>query len=310
MNPAIICALICSVLLTPSADGKDAKSSLGQKAPTSMEELDNQKRLRPEYVVNIRIIEDRREELHQIITATGEVQVPYLGLTKAEDLTCRELAYKIKTGLEKEYFKVATVLITCNFKPFEPYHIPESKSASSLKMPASMAELDRLKPIEIGHVITIRVVEDKRAALQQVVSVTGMIQAPYLGALNAEGLTCREVADNIKAGLEKDFFRTATVLVLDCGEHVPSECALEFAVVFGAVTKEGKYDLSQQDTTVSNLLNQTGGYNGKRTPPRIYIIRKTPQGNKRLLVNTRAVFVEKRPEYDLFLRPDDFVIVE
>jgi hypothetical protein len=34
------------------------------------------------------------------------------------------------------------------------------------------------------------------------------------------------------------------------------------------------------------------------------------QINKRFLVNTKAASIKKRSEYDLFLRPDDVVIVE
>jgi len=82
-------------------------------------------------------------------------------------------------------------------------------------------------------------------------------------------------------------------------------------IVFGFVSKQGKYKLTDdQELTVSGLLHLAGGTISKNKVPKIAIIRKTPQGNKRILVNTKAILVEKRGEYDLFLRPDDVVIVE
>ncbi len=188
----------------------------------------------------------------------------------------------------------------------------EKTKAVPMKMPTSMAETDNLKPIEKGHVITIQILEDKREALQQVVAVTGEIQAPYLGKLKAEGFTCREVANEIKAGLEKEFFKEATVLVLDEGKHVDGPCLdLEFVVALGAIQRQGKYDLPvDQDTTVSAFLKRAGGYTGKNALPKIRVIRKTPQGNKSIQVNSKAVLGKEQPEYDLFLRPYDVMIVE
>lgn len=188
----------------------------------------------------------------------------------------------------------------------------DGKSAPVLKMPTNMEEIDSLKPISKGHIVTIQILEDKRAALQQVVAVTGEIQAPYLGLLKAEGLTCREVANQIKVGLEKKFFKEATVLVLDEGEHIDGPCLdLEFVVAFGAIQRQGKYDLPlDRVTTVSSLVIRAGGCTGIHGPPKIRVIRKTPQGNKTILVNTKALLGEKRSEYDISLRPYDVMIVE
>lgn len=62
--------------------------------------------------------------------------------------------------------------------------------------------------------------------------------------------------------------------------------------------------------TVSELIRLAGGHTSQKAVPKIQIVRKTPQGNKRILVNAKAILIQKRSEYDLFLRRDDFVIVE
>lgn len=176
--------------------------------------------------------------------------------------------------------------------------------------------LDDVKKIEVGNLITIQILEDERDAIQQYVAVTGEIQAPYLGLTKAVGLTCRTLACQLKNGLEKSLFKEATVTVTcDFKPHKCEDCSLEFdystVVALGKVSKTGKYLLPDNtDMTVAGLLELAGGTISQKKIPAILIVRKTPQGNKRILVNARAVLTEKRSEYDLFLRRDDVVIVE
>lgn len=185
-----------------------------------------------------------------------------------------------------------------------------------VKTLTSIDVLDNVKKIEIGNVITIRFMEDKRDALQQNVAVTGEIQAPYLGLVRAAGLTCRELAFKLKTELEKSFFKEATVLVTldalgDYSKRIVCPDLVPFVVAFGSIAKQGKFDLASiPDHKLSGLLKLAGGHTSKRSVPKIQIIRKTPMGNKRILVNTKAVLIEKNSAYDLFLRRDDVVIVE
>lgn len=116
---------------------------------------------------------------------------------------------------------------------------------------------------------------------------------------------------------EKKFLPAAHVVVaLDKPSPTSSKgrfgyCGdLEFVLVFGAVVKAGKYDVSEHDITISDLIRRAGGLTPKTKAPKIQIFRKTPQGNKCILVNTQAALNEKRSEYDLFLRRYDVIIVE
>jgi|UniRef100_UPI003784DFD6 polysaccharide export outer membrane protein len=185
-----------------------------------------------------------------------------------------------------------------------------------VKALTGMDALDNVKKIEVGNLITIQILEDKRDAVQQYVAVSGEIQAPYLGLTKAVSLTCRTLAYQLKNGLEKGFFKEATVTVTcDFKPHKCEDCSLEFdystVVALGNVSKTGKYLLPEDtDLSVTGLLELAGGTISKKKIPAIVIIRRTPQGNKRILVNTEAALIEKRREYDLFLRRDDVVIVE
>ena len=78
----------------------------------SMSVLDDKKRLGPNDYVSFRVVEDRDEESqHLRVNDNGELEVPYVGLVPAAGKTCRELAYNIKSALEKEYYYHATVIL-------------------------------------------------------------------------------------------------------------------------------------------------------------------------------------------------------
>lgn len=78
----------------------------------SMAVLDDKKRLGSNDYVSFRVVEDRdNESQHLRVNDSGDLEVPYIGLVPAAGRTCRELAYNIKTALEREYYYHATVII-------------------------------------------------------------------------------------------------------------------------------------------------------------------------------------------------------
>ncbi len=74
--------------------------------------LDDKKKLGPNDFVSFRVVEDRDNDSQRLrINDNGELEVPYVGLVSAEGRTCKELAYTIKSLLEKEYYYHATVIL-------------------------------------------------------------------------------------------------------------------------------------------------------------------------------------------------------
>ena len=49
-----------------------------------------------------------------VVADSGELDVPYIGRVMAADKTCQELGKQIKTALEKDYYKQATVVLSLN----------------------------------------------------------------------------------------------------------------------------------------------------------------------------------------------------
>jgi polysaccharide biosynthesis/export protein len=78
----------------------------------SMTVLDDKKRLGSNDYVSFRVVEDRdNESQHLRVNDNGELEVPYIGLVPATGRTCKELAYSVKSLLEREYYYHATVII-------------------------------------------------------------------------------------------------------------------------------------------------------------------------------------------------------
>ena len=181
---------------------------------------------------------------------------------------------------------------------------------------SSMDVLDNSQTIAAGDTISIRILEDRREALQLVVAVTGEVQVPYVGLIHAKGKTCRELAYSIKRELEKNFFKNATVVIAIDKINVEDamrmkEVDLEFYVMFGIVAKQGKYDLPEnEDISISQAILRAGGFAQFANKERVKIIRKTPHGNKTILVNVDGIMRQGDLERDIFIRKDDVIIVE
>lgn len=225
-------------------------------------------------------------------------------------------------------FLLLSIVLPC-LKAQDPgFRIPESRSSrqttaaptgsvnAGAAVLSSMDVLDNNQPISAGDTISIRILEDRRDALQQQVAETGEVQAPYVGLVHAKGKTCRDLAFTIKRELEKNFFKNATV-VIAIDKFNPEnmrqyrDMDLEFYVMFGIVARQGKYDLpANEDISISQAILRAGGFAQFANKEKVKIIRKTPQGNKTILVNVDGIMRHGDLEKDVFIRNNDVIIVE
>ncbi|PYJ07162.1 MAG: hypothetical protein DMF06_16450 [Verrucomicrobia bacterium] len=96
----------------PKAVPADQPTSSTVMRTNSMTVLDDKKRLGANDSVSFRVVEDRdNESQHLRVNDSGELEVPYIGLVPAAGKTCRELAYNVKSLLEREYYYHATVIL-------------------------------------------------------------------------------------------------------------------------------------------------------------------------------------------------------
>jgi len=84
--------------------------------------LDDQYKLVLGDQLSFRILEDKEvfgkaDPVNLVVTDSGDVQVPYIGRYPAVGKTCKELALILKTQLEKDCYKRATVILAVDSKP-------------------------------------------------------------------------------------------------------------------------------------------------------------------------------------------------
>jgi len=105
---------------SPAPSQPQAARAVAPEPPTtstvmrtnSMNVLDDRTRLGPNDFVSFRVVEDRDNESQRLrVNDNGQLEVPYVGLVQAAGKTSRELAYNVKSALEKEYYYHATVII-------------------------------------------------------------------------------------------------------------------------------------------------------------------------------------------------------
>jgi len=177
----------------------------------------------------------------------------------------------------------------------------------------SMEVLDNSRTIQPGYVVSIRILEDRKDAVQQRVAVTGEVQVPYIGLVRAAGRTCKELAYSIKGDLEKSFFISATVVIAI--DQVPEgrdvySTELETYTMFGFVLKQGKYDLpSTEDVTISQAILRAGGFAQFADKEHVKIVRTTPSGEKTILIDVTSIMVKGQMQKDIFIRKNDVVII-
>lgn len=203
--------------------------------------------------------------------------------------------------------------------------VPVATSGDVLKSAGlinNMEMLDNTNTIRSGDIISLRIVEDRKEPIQLRVGVTGEINAPHIGLVRAAGRTCRELGYHMKDQLEKTLYNRATVIVAidqrpedlmgrrgSTGGWGISE--MEIYTVFGQVIQQGRYELPDtEDMTISQAILKAGGFAQFANPKKVKLVRKTPQGNKTILVNVDSIMRKGDLEKDIYLRKGDVIIVD
>jgi|GEM_PF-2337476 len=83
-TPKIFFAVLGVVMLASTTRSEEKAPVRPIDTLSSMEALDNARRLETEDVISIRILENKREGLQQVIAVTGEIQAPYIGLFEVD----------------------------------------------------------------------------------------------------------------------------------------------------------------------------------------------------------------------------------
>ena len=67
--------------------------------------------------------------------------------------------------------------------------------------------------LRVGDKISLQILEDRDAPKGLVVADSGELDVPYVGRVAASDKTCKQLADELKARLEKEYYHRATVII-------------------------------------------------------------------------------------------------
>ncbi|MEP6937455.1 MAG: polysaccharide biosynthesis/export family protein [Chthoniobacterales bacterium] len=168
-----------------------------------------------------------------------------------------------------------------------------------------MNVLDDRKKLGSNDYVSFRVVEDRDNESQHLrVNDNGELEVPYIGLVQAEGRSCKELAYNIKGALEREYYYHATVIL--AVDHV-SEKSRGKVYVYGSVKGQGPQEIPADEAyTVSKAVIRAGGFGDFANKRKVKLTRK---GGGDQVVDLKRVIEEGHTEEDVVVHPDDQIYV-
>ena len=181
----------------------------------------------------------------------------------------------------------------------------EQPTTSTVMRTNSMTVLDDKKRLGPNDYVSFRVVEDRDNESQHLrVNDNGELEVPYIGLVPASGKSCKELAYNVKAALEREYYYHATVII--AVDRV-SEKSRGKIYVYGSVKGQGPQEIPADETyTVSKAIIRAGGFGDFANKRKVKLTRK---GGHDMVVDLKRVIEEGHSEEDIVLQPDDQIYV-
>ncbi len=186
---------------------------------------------------------------------------------------------------------------------------------SAVALTSSMQVLDDKRALQVGDRLSVRIVEDRENPIQVFVTDSGEIEAPYVGRVMARGKTCKQLAQSIKALLDRDFYYDATVIVgLDAiAPKQESRGSRGLVYMRGALASTSPLLIPEgEKLTLSKAILLSGGFGPYANRRKVQVIRKSdasPTGTEILTVDMVEVLDRGNQRLDIELQPDDIVTV-
>jgi protein involved in polysaccharide export with SLBB domain len=175
--------------------------------------------------------------------------------------------------------------------------------------PAKTFDLDNQHRIRPGDKLSFRVAEDREEAKSLVVTDSGEIELPSpFGRFTATGKTCKQLGQEIKVALERDYYKRATVHIgVDAMNAVRGK-----VYVSGQVAKPGPVNIPvDAPLKLSQAILLAGPPTQWAKLSGVKVVRQKGAngGAETILVDVDAILKKGRIEKDIVVEPDDFIIV-
>src|SRR5204863_850889 len=120
--------------------------------------------------------------------------------------------------------------------------------------------------------------------------------------------TCKQLAGELKAQLEKEYYYRATVIIaLDAANKF-----LGRIYVWGQVKNQGPVDIAvNENLTAGKAILRAGGFGDFANKKKVKVVRGGSEGatKQSFELNMVEILEDGKTEKDMVLQPDDFIIV-
>ena len=171
---------------------------------------------------------------------------------------------------------------------------PNAAAVLPAASPATFASVSTSDyQVRPGDVLQINVFQLQDFTREAPVDAAGTIALPLIGAVPVAGKTVRQIEEEIAQRLKAKYLQNPQVLV-----SVKDAVGLRVAVQ-GAVRSPGVFPL-HGDTTLTNVIAQSGGFTEISDQSQVLIIRNTDQGRAAMKVDAGAVLSGSAPDPQVY----------
>jgi protein involved in polysaccharide export with SLBB domain len=174
----------------------------------------------------------------------------------------------------------------------------------------AMDSLDEEYSLAIGDRLSFRIIEDEEEFPRTlIVTDSGELEVPYLGRFPSVNKSCKQLACELKAELEKEYYYQATViLAVDQMSRGRGK-----VLVLGSVRAPGPQEIPRDEVlTVSKAIVNVGGFTDFSDQRNVEVRRKaaTPgEKDQTIKVDVKEILEKGNSAKDLMLQPGDVVYV-
>jgi polysaccharide export outer membrane protein len=219
-----------------------------------------------------------------------------------------QLAVNAQPGASQSY-QPPPPGVTSGIPTAQPTYAPTPMGGvGAASMLNSMDVLNDQTKLKAGDTLSYRVIEDQGQPEPLTISDTGEVEVPLLGRYPAAGKTCRQLANQLKPLLEKNYFFKATVII---GIDTLSIKPLGSVFITGQVKMQGAIDIpANRPLTVSHAILLDGGLADFADRARVRLLHRGADGKTTTtIVNLKKVLDQGHSELDPVVQDGDTINV-
>ena len=237
------------------------------------------------------------------LSARGAWLLAVLGLLTAGSLFAAEPRFADVSAIVPEVHSQSNNAWAAHSPTLNATNAPVTNSTNG------MENLDDQHTLAIGDRLSFRIVEDEDDPRELIVMDSGDLEVPYIGRFPAEGKTCKQLAYELKAALEKEYYYQATVIL--AVDFMAKSRGKVYLV--GPVRMPGPEDIPSDEVfTLSKAILRAGGFSDFADRHNVKVTRQTSAGEdskETFVVDVAEIFDKGKTEKDLVLHPGDLIYI-